>query len=72
MDIQTEKLELMKILADVTNESIILKLKKILSLKKDETQKIMENEYLYNKILQGIEDEKEGKGIKIELEDLWK
>jgi len=38
----------------------------------DETERIMANSYLDEKITQGRKDMEEGKGTKIALEDLWK
>jgi len=39
---------------------------------KDETERIMANSYLAEKITQGRKDMEEGKGTKVALEDLWK
>ena len=39
---------------------------------KDETERIMGNPYLVEKLTQSRKDMDEGKGIKIPLEDLWK
>ena len=39
---------------------------------RDETERIMANSYLSDKITQGRKDMEEGKGVKIPLEDLWK
>jgi hypothetical protein len=39
---------------------------------RDETERIMANSYLVEKITQGRKDVEEGKGTKIPLEDLWK
>ena len=38
----------------------------------DETERIMANSYLSEKIIQGRKDMEDGKGVKIPLEDLWK
>jgi hypothetical protein len=38
----------------------------------DETERIMANSYLAEKISQGRKDMENGKGIKIALEDTWK
>lgn len=38
----------------------------------DETDRIMANPYLAEKLIQGRKDMEDGKGIKIPLEDLWK
>ena len=39
---------------------------------KDETERIMANPYLVEKLTQSRKDMDEGKGIKIPLEHLWK
>lgn len=39
---------------------------------KDETERIMANAYLADKLDQGRKDMEQGKGTKIPLEDLWK
>ena len=38
----------------------------------DETERIMANSYLVEKLTQSRKDMEEGKGIKIPLKDLWK
>jgi len=42
------------------------------ALYKDETERIMANSYLADKINHGIKEMKEGKGTKISIDDLWK
>jgi hypothetical protein len=39
---------------------------------KDETERIMSNPYLTEKLQQSRKDMEDGKGTKIALEDLWK
>ncbi len=39
---------------------------------KDETERIMANSYLSDKLTQGRKDMEDGKGTKISLDDLWK
>jgi len=39
---------------------------------KDETERIMANPYLVEKLTQSRKDMEEGKGVKIPLADLWK
>jgi len=74
MNIQLEKLELIKRLADVNNEGIIKKLKSILlpETKIDETERLMSNPGLVNKIREARQEIKEGKGVKIDVKDIWK
>jgi len=42
------------------------------SMYKDETERIMANSYLSEKLNQGRKDMEAGKGTKIATEDLWK
>lgn len=74
MDIQLEKIELIKRLADVDSEAIINKVKAILmpDKKMDETERLMANPKLAKEVQQARKDIKDGKGVKIDLDDLWK
>lgn len=74
MNIQLEKIELIKRLADVNNEAVIKKLKAILMPEKkmDETERIMSNPELVKKIREARREINEGKGVKIAPKDLWK
>jgi len=74
MNIQVEKIELIKRIADVNNEAIIKKLKAILMPEKipDETERIMANPELVEKIREARREIKEGKGVKVDIKDIWK
>jgi len=74
MNIQVEKIELIKRIADVNNEAIIKKLKAILMPEKkpDETERLMANPELVKKIREASQEIKDGKGIKMDAKDLWK
>jgi hypothetical protein len=73
MNIQLEKIKLIKRLADVDNEAIIKKLKAILMPEKiDETERLMSNPDLVNKIREARKEIKEGKGVKMDVKNLWK
>lgn len=74
MDIQLEKIELIKRIADVNNEAILKKIKAILSTDKkiDETQRLMSNPELVEKIREARKEIKDGKGVKLDVKDLWK
>ncbi len=74
MDIQLEKIELIKRLADVDNETIIKKLKAILmpKAKMDETDRLMSKPEMLKKVREAREEIKAGKGVKVDLKDLWK
>ena len=66
----------MKRLLEVNNRNIIEKLKAILMPEKeeqiDETSLILSNPELTQKIRDARKEIKEGKGVKVDLKDLWK
>ena len=74
MDIQLEKIELIKRLAEVDNEKIIEQIKAILmpDKKMDETQRIMSNPAMMKKLKDARKEIKEGKGVKMDVKNLWK
>ena len=74
MDIQVEKIELIKRLVEVNNEAVIKKLKAILipEKKMDETERLMSNPELVKKVREGRKELREGKGVKMDIKDLWK
>ena len=74
MNIQLEKIELIKRLADVESEAIINKLKAILepSKKKDDTDYLMESPKMVQRIQEARQEIRDGKGVRIDIEDLWK
>jgi len=74
MDIQLEKIELIKRLTEVNNKAIIKKLKAILipEKKMDETERLMSNPELVKKVREARKELREGKGVKMDVKDLWK
>ena len=74
MNIQLEKIELIKRLTEVNNEAIIKKLRAILipEKKKDETARLMSNPELVKKVREAKKEIKDGKGVKMDVKDLWK
>ena len=74
MNIQLEKIELIKRLADVNNEAVLKKIRTILIPKKesDETTRLMANPELVKKVREARKEIKEGKGVKMDVKDLWK
>jgi len=74
MNIQVEKIELIKRLADVNNKKTIEKIKAILMPKNgmDETERILANPRMIKKIKDARKEIKEGKGLKVDAQDLWK
>lgn len=74
MNIQLEKIELIKLIADVNNETVIKKVKALLISEKkaDETTRLMNNPELVKKIREARKEIKDGKGVKMDVKDLWK
>jgi PHD/YefM family antitoxin component YafN of YafNO toxin-antitoxin module len=74
MNIQAEKLELIKLIAETESEKVIKKIKEILtaSKKSDETDRILSNPVMVKRLSESRHQIKEGKGIKISLDDIWK
>jgi len=75
MNIQFEKTELIKRLAEVNNKKIIEQLKAILmpemGLPVDETERVLSNPELANKLKAARKHIKEGKGVKKDIAILW-
>jgi AmiR/NasT family two-component response regulator len=76
MNIQVEKIELIRRLTQVNSKKIIDQLKAILipaqEISSDETTRILSNQALTKKIKASRTEIHEGKGVKIEIKDLWK
>lgn len=73
VDINTDKIELIKKIADLTNEIVIKKLKTILlAEKQDETDRLLANAGLTKKIREARREIKDEKGVKMDPKNLWK
>jgi len=74
MDIQAEKIELIKLIADIDSEKVLKKIRSILKQKKemDETDRILANPAMVKRLDESIQQIRDGKGIKMSLDDLWK
>lgn len=73
MDLQAEKLELVRLLLDTDNEKLLKKVKTLLTREKmDETEYLMASEANRKKLLESIQQANEGKTTPIAIEDLWK
>ena len=74
MDIQAEKIELIKLLADIESEKVLKKIKTILKPKKvmDETERILANPAMVKRLEESRQQFKDGKSVAISLDDLWK
>ncbi len=69
MDIQAEKIELIKLIADVDNEKV---LKKIRSFLKTEEKDQTVTPAMSKRLEESRQQLEDGKGIKIAIDDLWK
>jgi hypothetical protein len=75
MNIQAEKIELIKLIADIDSETVLKKIKSILKPQKriDETDRILANPAMVRRLEESMQQIKEGKGILISLDDdIWK
>jgi hypothetical protein len=74
MDIQAEKIELIKLIADIESEKVLKKIKGILKSEKkmDETDRILANPAMTKRLEESRRQFQDGKGVKISLDDIWK
>jgi spore coat polysaccharide biosynthesis predicted glycosyltransferase SpsG len=75
MNIQAEKIELIKLIADIESEKVLKRIKSVLKSEKrmDETDRILSNPAMVKHLDESIQQIKDGKGIKISLDDdIWK
>lgn len=74
MDIQAEKIELIKLIADIDSERVLKKIKGILKSEKkmDETDRILANPAMVKWLEESEQQIREGKGVKVSLDDIWK
>lgn len=74
MNIQAEKIELIKLIADIDSEKVLKKIKTILKPEKsmDETDRILANPAMVKRLEESRQQIKDGKGVKISLDDIWK
>jgi hypothetical protein len=75
MNIQAEKIELIKLIADIDSEKVLKKIKSVLKQKEklDETDRILANPAMVKRLEESIQQIKDGKGITVSLDDdIWK
>ena len=75
MNIQAEKIELIKLIADIDSEKVLKKIKSVLKAEKqsNETDRILANPTMVKRLDESIQQIQEGKGLKISLDDdVWK
>jgi hypothetical protein len=67
MDIQAEKIELIKLIADIDSEKVLKKIKTMLKAEKglDETDRILANPAMVKRLEESRKQIEEGKGMKV-------
>lgn len=72
MDIQAEKIELIKLIADIDSEKVLKKIKGILKSEKkmDETDRILANPAMMKRLDESIQQFKDGQAVTVSLDDL--
>jgi hypothetical protein len=72
MNIQAEKIEVIKMIADIESEKVLKKIKGILkSEKSDETSRILSNPVMAKRLDESIQQIQDGKGIKISMNNFY-
>lgn len=74
MNIQAEKIELVKLILETESETTLMKVKDILkpSKKTDETERILSNPEMVKKLEKSIKQGEEGKIRSITVDEIWK
>ncbi len=74
MNIQAEKIELIRQITELDSELIIKKIKTIIksAKKTDETERIMSNPAMVKRLNESREQIIKGQGIKISSDEIWK
>ncbi|MCO5945931.1 DUF2683 family protein [Mucilaginibacter flavidus] len=74
MNIQAEKIEVIKLIADIESEKVLKKIKSILKSEKkmDETERILANPAMVKRLEESRQQFLDGRGVKVSLDDIWK
>lgn len=74
MNMQAEKIELIKQIVDIDSEQVLKKIKGVLKTAKKagETERILSNPAMVKRLEESREQIKKGKGVKITLDEIWK
>jgi hypothetical protein len=74
MNIQAEKIELIKLIADIDSVKVLKKIRGILKSEKkmDETDRILANPAMVKRLEESRQQFREGDIVKISLDDIWK
>lgn len=72
MNIQAEKLELIRLIADVNSEAVIKKIKALLSSSTKDNAPDPLSPAMKKRLRKSKKEIAEGQGIKVNLDDIWK
>ena len=74
MNIQAEKIELIKQITEIDSEPLIKKIKSLLKTagKADETERILSNPAMMQRLNESREQIRKGNGVKISPDEIWK
>ena len=76
MNIQAEKIELIRLITEINSEKALKKIKALLmsesKINNDETERILSNPAMVKRLEESRKQIKEGKGMKVNLDDIWK
>lgn len=72
MNIQAEKLELIRLIADVNSETVIKKIKDLLSSSTKDNVPDPLSPAMKKRLHKSRKEIAEGKGVKVNLDDIWK
>ena len=73
MNIQAEKIELIKLITEINSESVLKKIKSLLMSDKELADKdTRETPAMAKRLGESKKQVAEGKGVKVKLDDIWK
>ncbi len=76
MNIQAEKIELIRLITEINSEKALKKIKALLmsesKVEIDETERILANPAMVKRLEESRKQIKEGKGVSINLDEIWK
>lgn len=74
MNIQAEKIELIRLITEINSEKVLKKIKGILTTARetDETSKVVSNPAMVKRLAESRKQISEGKGVKVTLDEIWK
>lgn len=72
MNIQAEKIELIRLITEINSEVLLKKIRKIVTIEKNDKKNDSFSPAMIARIKESEKQIAEGKGIKVTLDDIWK